>query len=222
MARGGYIGAAIALKRVFVGFETIERAKGAFRDALIAGSIAARGGRWIEDAGEETDSDPGFILRDISAGIDGKYGEPEDIPPEFWSGISHKDFRDWDWQSGHFFNSAAELSSYGDVAFRERDINGVLKKLEGLRSGPSTTAPSKKSRLKDASWEEWIAAVACLAYEQQISPGMKQVDLISRVHARLAAWGIAEMKEVSTIAPAVGAIRRRFASNPPVRPVPIG
>ena len=223
MASGGFISADVAWKKLLAVVASGDVAKQALIEALGAAYISARGRPLIFDAPKppSRSADGRMSLRDITApGEPLRRGEVQDIPTKFWTRLSQKDGRSWDWDEGYFLNSTCEpFYQYTEVVFNERETNRLIKKHKTLLD-PASDAPTKdkKERRRNPSWDDWVAAVVILSQENQITQGMTVTALLDRVNARLQTWDC-EPKEQSTVTPTASAILKRFASNPPVPPI---
>lgn len=225
MASGGFLAAELALNKLLKLVTSGDDAKRAIIEALVAGQILARGRPliWPKPKPSRISRGKPMVLRDISApGKPPKLGELEDIPQTFFKKLLEDDVESWDWEEGRFYNSNAKANrQYSEIVFREKDCNELVKKHKLFLDAASGKPPeAKKERLRDASWNDWVAAVAILSQEKQITQGMTQDSLLDRVEYRLRTWGI-KPKKTSTVGPTARAILERFATNPPVPPVEI-
>ncbi|WP_430386735.1 hypothetical protein [Blastomonas fulva] len=214
MARGGYVRTEIAVNQLFMVVGERNKAKQFLVDALISGAMSAKGRRIREWRRDPT---PKGSLRDLTAddpSLEAILDEIGDIPTNYWADLSEKNGRKFDWKDGQFWGGHVDHHGYQDVVFREKDINALLV----LHKESARAAPHPKERLRNSTWDDWVAAVAIVASEQKIVGGMKQDDLFGLVNAKLQEWGLEE-KEISTVSPAASAILRRFRENPPVKPM---
>lgn len=214
MARGGYMGMRKCLAKVAreVGFR--EEAIQLISDALITGSIAAKGSPQLAEARSR-----GRLTDRSNEQAPINFGPPEQIPDKFWFSMPQASVKGWNWQEEYLFHSdwQGEHGIYYEVKFKETDVNALLKRFQESRRG-TVSGPVRKERLRDASWHDWVAAVATLAHEHSIHPSMGSTALTDLVNARLQRWGLGE-KESTTVAPTVRAILQRFGSHPPASPL---
>lgn len=213
MARGGYISAGKAISKLFRTTGSRSEAERLIIDALISGMLRSRGRPQMPKEMSKPINGGNMSLRDLSSSYgDVEVGELAEIPSSFWQNLSIYTVECWDWFSGNLFNNNAkeDVLIYVDVYFEEKGLN----QLEKLRK-PVKPVAEKKPRLRNASWHEWVAAVATIAAEQQILPTMTSSDLRSRIDAKLEKWGLEE-KEITTVAPTIRAILKRFNETPPV------
>ena len=219
MARGGFIAADVAWKKLLEVVASGEVAKLALIEALGAAHISARGQPLIFDDPKPSRKSPfgPMVLQDITApGKPPRRGEVQAIPTKFWTIPSRKDGEAWDWEEGYFYNSNCEpYYQYINCMFNEKETNDLIKKHKYLLDAASNAPPErKKERRRDSSWGDWVAAVAILSQEHQITQGMTVTALLDRINDRLGLWNL-HPKEHSTVGPAASAILSRFASNPP-------
>ncbi|MEG3086263.1 hypothetical protein [Sphingomonas sp. PB4P5] len=198
---------AIALDRVAGVASTGLDAAQAILNALRSGAMAARG-RQVLDA-EPASSTRQPLVDLVSYAPEQTYGDVVAIPKSFWSGT---DIELWDGPCAIFFD---EKVVFTDVSLRERDVNLLIK----LRlPQPHAEKQQTRERRRQARWDQWIAAVACLAREHQIEATMSRTALLDRVNARLERWNLDEMPP-ATVGPAARAILDRFRSDPPTDPL---
>lgn len=224
MARGGFIAADVAVGKLQRDLASRDEAKSAIIDALIGGAIAARGRPQVdadtECVGGMDKSSEVATLVDRSDLTPSPLGEVQDIPSGFWKGTTRAQSRAWDWDSGTFFNdnSRSVTPLFEEVVLREKDINLLIKKHRVLAQPLQADSPPKRERKRASTWDDWVAAVAALAFEQQIDGAMTQRDLLDRINARLASWGL-HPKEEPTVAPTARAILARWRTSPPTLPL---
>ena len=214
MASGGYVSSQKSLAKVAREVGSRAEARRLITDALINGSIRARG------------SPPGGVVPCEAERLPiighEKYegdGPTEDINVQFWEPLTEDDVKGWDWVKGYFCSLSCQGSvpAYVNVSFKEKDINSLRKLHRGKLRG-NDPVPMPKERLRDASWHEWVAALATLAHEHQISSQMTQRELLEFIDARLRKWETAG-KEPSTVSPTARVVLERFGSHPPRDPV---
>lgn len=224
MARGGFISPQVAVTKLYMKVGSREQAKSIIIDALIAGLIAARGRRQLdadEDIGRsEDEQNKPTKLVDRSDRPHPPLGEVQDVPDRFWKKVNPVDSVRWDWDGGIFFNdnTSIDVSIFEEVVVREKDINLLVKKHHALANPIQEHGGAKRERRRASSWDDWVAAVAALAFEQQIDGDMTQTALLDRINARLASWGL-HPKADPTVAPTARAILERWRASPPVLPV---
>jgi|GEM_PF-5742551 len=214
MARGGYIQPEIAVKKLFSVTGVREKARRIIVDALISGALATKGRQLLQ---WKCDPFPKGQLRDLARqdpSLEAVLGDIAEIPSSYWLELDEADVRDADWKHGYFRARYENHHGYQDVVLKEKDINILV----GLHKPNSIASPKPKERLRQPSWDDWVAAIAILAAEQRLSGKMKNTELLGLVDTKLASWGL-EGKEVSTISPTASAIIRRFRENPPVKPI---
>lgn len=224
MARGGFEAAELALNKLLKMVLSGDDAKRAIIEGLRAKHILARGRPLIYPPEPRGPRGKPMALRDIGApGKPPEPGDVQDIPSEFWKKLTQRDVASWDWEEGYFFNSSTQpVRSYSEVAFREKEINDLVKKHKSLLETASNAPPeARKERRRHPSWNDWVAAVVILSQENQITNGMTVTDLLDRVSARLQTWNL-KPKEPSTVSPTASAILDRLASHPPIAPVEVG
>jgi hypothetical protein len=218
MARGGYLASESALMRLARVTGDLKEASRLLTDALICCAIKARGCPYIEEegAGEIVEKS---MLRDLASLPPSLLGPARDIPSAFWKSASASDRSNWDFRKGYAVSShhRDDDYAYGEVKFSEKDVN-LLVALHGRsRTGVSNNDKPAAERLRDPSWEEWVAALATLAHEHSIHSAMKQAGLLSLIDARLRAWGIGT-KDPTTVRPTARKVLERFKNNPPHDP----
>ena len=216
MARGGYVGLDVALNRVFAVVTSRREAAQMIADALISKALAARGCLVTHI----TRPRPKGVLVDLASSdlgsFDGgdttTYGTPTDIDPAFWSSV--EDLPSWDGTGDRFADlTRDEPNQYARVTVREKDLNALIKR---RAPQPDGAEKPKRERRRKPTWDQWVAAVACIAHEHKIHAGMKHSELLNTVTARLHTWGFDEMP-TGTVGPAASAILNRYGSNPPVK-----
>lgn len=213
MARGGYIALAIAIDRVFLVSRSRSEAAQAIAESLISGTILARG-QPVTYTQAEADLRERKLVDLGAYSPERSYGAVTDIPKSFWA--CAEDIASWDGTYDSFTDlSKEDPLRFANINVREKDVNSLIK-----RHQPELQAANQQSRerLRQASWDQWVAAVACLAHERQIDAYMTQTDFLARVTARLATWNLDEMP-TSTVAPAARAILGRYRSDPPTDPL---
>ena len=210
MASGGYVSSQKSLSKVAREVGSRNEARRLITDALINGSIRARG----STPGEAVPTKAGRLVPIGQEDFEDD-GPVEDVAVEFWAPVTNDDVKRWDWVEGYFCSLSCQgsRSAYVVVSFNEKDINAVIKQHRANLRGIAPTAV-RKERLRSSSWDNWVAALAILAHERAIKPEMKQNDLLSRVAARLGTWELAEMP-VSTVGRTARVVLERFRNNPP-------
>lgn len=214
MAAGGMIQPMVAITKLRKIRNSLSAAEESIICALQDGSLGAQGLpviRWDRPPLAKGE------LRDLAFGESWPvYGERTDIPLKFWSDLLVKDVDRWDWHEGQFHNTnSANTYAYHNITFKEKDVNALVRTLT-----PSTLPPlqERKERRRDATWNDWIAAVAILGHEQRIKQGMKQRELLDLIEGKLTIWGL-DGKEETTVQPAARAILARYQTHPPVLPL---
>lgn len=215
MARGGYVSSEKSLAKVARVVGSRDKARRLITDALINGSIRARGSA----PGEATPTELP-ALTPIGEGDYEAPGPTEEIPAAFWKPLTVQDADRWDWIEGYFcsLSYAGPHPAYVDVSFQEKDINAVIKLHRANLPGVVPTAV-RKERTRSSEWHDWVAALATLAHEHAIQPQMKQRELLGLINARLQIWDVEE-RPASTVGPTATAVLERFRSHPPATPFP--
>lgn len=208
MARGGYLRPEIAVEKLRQLTRSRNGAKRIIVEYLKAGDLASRGRR-VQNMALLTSVDHDE-MSDYSARVH------EAIRAEYWAEAKSFDSKFWNWSAGYFVcpeNWDNDNMGYVEVQFKERDVNAIFAQ---MISRPNAT-PASKERPRP-EWNDWVAAVAFVAYEHRINEAMLQRTLLRRINDQLEIWGL-DAKEDSTVAPAARAILRRWASGPPVNPL---
>lgn len=209
MAEGRYVAMPTALNRVFKKLPASRRdAARMIADALRSGTLQARGRPLIDTIWPEVPKGTLIDLASPHDDVQAVYGKVRPIPTDFWHESESLD--EWDGISASFSNSDAVV--FSDVQVRDKDVNALIAKHLPL----SAVAAQKVPRAHKPEWNDWIAAVASLAYEHQIDANMERQDLLERIATRLQKWGLDDMHD-STVGPAASAILARFRSHPPVK-----
>ena len=217
MARTGYLASEVALTRLALITGDSREASRLLADALVRGVISARGRPHLEREKEESG---GLILRDMGSLPPPILGDVEDIPSTFWKNADGYERSRWDFRQGFAMSSdrRSPTPAYSDVALGEKDVNALVKVHRDRLAGPTAVPIKPKERLRDPSWEEWVAALATLAHEHLIAPKTSQTDLLDQIDARLDRWGLGP-KERSTVGPTARKVLERFRNNPPAEPL---
>lgn len=215
MARGGFLATEAALTRLAKVTGDRREASRLLREAMISGVIDARGSLPLETE-DEVESSGGMVLRDIGDTSPPILGPVEDIPTGFWKEATPREQANWNFEFGFATSSSrkSKFSAYNEIALREKQVNAFVALHTGGGGLGKSDRGSRKERLRAASWNDWVAALATLAHEHQISAAMKQNELLQLIEARLMVWGM-EIKPDTTVGPTARKVIERFRSNPP-------
>jgi len=213
VAEGRYVAMPTALNRVFKKLPVSRRdAAVMIADALKSGALQARGSPLIDTIRPER---PFGTLIDLASPHDDVqrvYGKVRPIPTDFWRDSESLD--EWDGFTTSFSSVSEHVLVFSDVQVRDKEVNALIAK----HLAESDVGTQKVPRARGPDWDQWIAAVAALAYEHQIDGNMKRQDLLERISKRLQTWGVEDMHD-TTVGPAARAILARFRSHPPVKPL---
>lgn len=217
MARTGYLAGGAALMRLALITGDSREASRLLADAMVRGVILARGRPLLEP---EVDESGPMILRDLNSQPPADLGDVEDIPSTFWKNAEPHERSRWDFEQGFALSADrhSAATAYGDIKLREKDVNAIVDVHRTRLAEPSSGPTKPRERLRDPSWEEWIAALASLAHEHSITPELKQTDLLDLIDHRLARWGLAP-KDRSTVSPTARKVLERFRTSPPADPL---
>lgn len=223
MGRGGYIATDIALTRLAKVVGDRREASRLLCGALVSGVISARGQPQLEEVDDpSSDDEPssGIVLEDIGSLSDyePKFGPMEGIPARFWKDADSRKRASSNFEHG-FASTDSDKSkrfAYDAITLAEREVNAFVKLHVQRGTGELAQTP-KRARRRHASWEDWVAALATLAHEHQISGDMTETELLDRIEARLTTWG-ATIKANSTVQTTARKVIDRLKTNHPIAP----
>jgi hypothetical protein len=157
-----------------------------------------------------------MVLRDMGNPPPPVLGPPEDIPAGFWKIADIAGSRGF--EAGYASAESEEYPAYDAISLREKEVNAFVSLHRDLRRGVPAESEAPAARLRDKSWEEWVAALATLAHEHQISGTMKQHELLGLIEARLRTWEV-KIKPNSTVRTTASKVLERFKIDPPTKPL---
>lgn len=214
MARGGFIDPKVFLQRAFDRNLTLNQAKKGAVEAMRVGRLSSRG-RPAPAVSATARLKAGFKA---SAKIQSR-PQQQDIPRGIWTGLSKHDVAQWDWESGRFFgNGDLDLEAWDAVKFNEAEANALLNLLAARHNPAQAEAAISpvNERRRGAAWDEWVAVIATLAYEQVINETSTDADILQLAALRL---GIDD-PSTRRMKSAAMAIVGRWKRTPPRTPGP--
>jgi|GEM_PF-6584383 len=214
--RGGYIKSVLAVARFAETVGSGALADRLIREALALGNLETKGRRHLDDLSAATRTSEGKMSLPDAATFDpGQFGEPELIPRQFWQRASISERDGWDLRQGVVwaYDLAEEYAFFADLTIKVKDLN-VLIKANDRRA--IVDNPEKRPRRRNAEWGEWIAALAALAYNRKIVPGMNLTALREAIDDQLDDWRLDEcLMSQTTQNEALNPVIDCFASDPP-------
>jgi hypothetical protein len=204
MARGGFISPMVFLRRAYAKNISLIEAKMAVVEALRLECLECRGKRFSSSGARRA-----------------QYKRTNVIPSSVWVGLPDKHLSGWKWEIGRFVsrNEIGGPLRWDDVSLNERQCNELIDRLQARLPPPSESLVPAIERRRSISWDEWVAAVATLAYEQAINPECTDKDILDMTARRL---GIHHepSKVTKRMKTAAQAIVDRWKRTPPARPAP--